>query len=83
MLHDPVPDIWLWVAFWIGITLLPAVWGGDAPAPAATGANPSLRAAHGISALGIVAMQQQQKTRDPAATQTQEARKRPFDFPLD
>jgi len=57
MLHDPVPNIWVWVAFWLGMIALAAFWGGDAPAPAATGTAPArLRVAHGLSALGIIAI---------------------------
>jgi hypothetical protein len=55
MLHDPVPDTWLWVACWaIALALLlrsdngmPAV---VAPRPVPT----SLRVAHGVSALALV-----------------------------
>jgi hypothetical protein len=55
MLRDPVPDIWLWVTFWLGMTALAAFRGGGATAPAAAGAAPvQLRVAHGIAALGII-----------------------------
>jgi hypothetical protein len=55
MLHDPVPDIWLWVAFWLGMTALVAFRARDATAPTAISAAPvRLRVAHGISALGII-----------------------------
>src|SRR5262249_26832417 len=55
MLHDPVPDTWLWVACWaIALALLlrsdngvPVV-GAPRPVPA------RLRAAHGVSALALV-----------------------------
>ena len=26
MLHDPVPDTWVWVAFWLGMTMLAGFW---------------------------------------------------------
>jgi hypothetical protein len=55
MLHVPVPDIWLWVAFWLAIIALVAFRGNDATAPTAVAADPArLRVAHGITALGIV-----------------------------
>lgn len=57
MLHDPVPDIWVWSAFWLGMAALAAFWSSDAPAPADAGAAPAwLRVAHGVSALCIIAM---------------------------
>jgi hypothetical protein len=57
MFHDPVPDTWLWVLFWAAMTALVAR--GDNDAPAATAVRPPpawLRVAHGVSALGIVAI---------------------------
>ena len=55
MLRDPVPDIWLWVTFWLGMTALAAFRGGEVTTPAAAGAAPvQLRVAHGIAALGVI-----------------------------
>ena len=55
MLHDPVPDIWLWIACWaIAIALLLRP---DVGVPAAVAPRPvpaPLRVAHGVSALAIV-----------------------------
>jgi hypothetical protein len=57
MLHDPVPDTWLWVAFWLGMTVLAGFWRNETPAPPPADAAPApLRVAHGISALGIIAI---------------------------
>ena len=57
MLHDPVPDIWVWVAFWLGMTTLAGFWRNETPAPPPANAAPApLRVAHGISALGIIAI---------------------------
>ena len=33
MLHDPVPDTWVWVAFWLGMTTLAAFLRKEKPAP--------------------------------------------------
>ena len=55
MLHDPVPDTWLWVACWV--IALALVLRSDNGAPAlvqARGIPPSLRVAHGVSALVLV-----------------------------
>jgi len=55
MLHDPVPDTWLWVACWaIALTLLLR---SDSGAPARVTARlvpVPLRVAHGVSALALV-----------------------------
>src|SRR5215472_15295680 len=55
MLHDPVPDTWLWVACWaIAIALLLR---SDSGAPARVAARlvpVPLRVAHGVSALALV-----------------------------
>ena len=57
MLHDPVPDTWVWVAFWLGMTTLAVFWRNETPAPRTANAAPApLRVAHGISALGIIAI---------------------------
>jgi hypothetical protein len=57
MLHARVPDIWLWIAFWCVMIALVAFRGSDAAAPKPIGVAPArVRAAHGISALGIVAI---------------------------
>ena len=57
MLHDPVPDTWVWVAFWLGMTTLAGFWRKEMPAPPPGNAAPApLRVAHGISALGIIAI---------------------------
>jgi hypothetical protein len=57
MLHDPVPDTWLWIAFWVGMTALAAPWSSKASAPAVASPVPvRLRVAHGISALCIIAI---------------------------
>jgi hypothetical protein len=55
MLHDPVPDTWLWVACWaIAIALLLRSDNG-VPAVVAPRAVPApLRVAHGVSALALV-----------------------------
>jgi hypothetical protein len=55
MLHDPVPDTWLWVACWaIALTLLLRSDSG-APARVAARLVPGpLRVAHGVSALALV-----------------------------
>jgi succinate dehydrogenase hydrophobic anchor subunit len=55
MLHDPVPDTWLWVGCW-GIVLVVLLW-PDNGAPARLAARPvpaPLRVAHGVSALALV-----------------------------
>jgi succinate dehydrogenase/fumarate reductase cytochrome b subunit len=55
MLHDPVPDTWLWVACWvIAIALL--LWSDDDASAkvAARPVPPALRVAHGVSALALV-----------------------------
>jgi len=55
MLHDPVPDTWLWVACWaIALAvLLPS--DSDAPARVTARLVPApLRVAHGVSALALV-----------------------------
>jgi hypothetical protein len=55
MLHDPVPDTWLWVACWaIAIALLLR---SDNGVPAVVAPRPvpaPLRVAHGVSALALV-----------------------------
>jgi hypothetical protein len=55
MLHDPVPDTWLWVACWaIALALLLR---SDNSVPAVLAPRPipaPLRVAHGVSALAIV-----------------------------
>jgi hypothetical protein len=57
MLHARVPDIWLWIAFWCVMIALVAFRGSNATAPKAVAADAvRVRAAHGISALGIVAI---------------------------
>jgi hypothetical protein len=49
MLHDPVPDTWVWVAFWLGMPALAWFWRDDMPAPPPADAAPAaLRVAHGI-----------------------------------
>ena len=57
MLHDPAPDTWAWVAFWLGMTTLAEFWRNETPAPRTANAAPApLRVAHGISAVGIIAI---------------------------
>jgi hypothetical protein len=57
MLHDPVRDTWVWVAFWLLMTALAGFWRNETPAPLrVAAAPPPLRVAHGISALGIIAI---------------------------
>jgi hypothetical protein len=57
MLHDPVPDIWLWSAFWVGMTALTGFRGSNAEAPATFRPAPvRLRVTHGVSALCIIAI---------------------------
>jgi len=55
MLHDPVPDTWLWVACW-SIVLARLLWSdNDAPARFSARHVPApLRAAHGVSAFVLV-----------------------------
>ena len=54
MLHDPVPDKWLWVACWaIGLVLLVRS-DNNVPAKPARPVPAPLRVAHGVSALAIV-----------------------------
>lgn len=56
MLHNPVPDTWVWIAFWLGMTTLAGLWRNETPAsPPANAAPASLRVAHALSA-GIIAM---------------------------
>jgi len=55
MLHDPVPETWIWVAGWM--LAVAALFGADSDAPAPARVQPipaALRVAHGISALAIV-----------------------------
>src|SRR5215467_13480521 len=55
MLHDPVPDTWIWVAGWMLAVVALLRVDSDAPAPAKVQPAPeALRVAHGISALAIV-----------------------------
>ena len=57
MLHDPVSDIWVWVIFWLVMTALAGFARNETPAPPPADAAPArLRVAHGISALGIIAI---------------------------
>src|SRR5215471_10269317 len=57
MLRDPVPDTWVWVAFWLGMTTLAGFWRNETRAPPPANAAPApLRVAHGISAVGIIAI---------------------------
>ena len=52
-----MPDTWLWIAFWVGMTALAAPWGSNAIAPVVVSPVPArLRVAHGISALCIIAL---------------------------
>jgi hypothetical protein len=55
MLHDPVPDTWLWVACWAIALALLLRSDSDAPARVAVRLVPvPLRVAHGVSALALV-----------------------------
>ena len=55
MLHDPVPDTWLWVACWAIALVLLLRSDNDAPAVVAPRPVPApLRVAHGVSALALV-----------------------------
>ena len=55
MLHDPVPDTWLWVACWAIALALLLQSDNDAPARVAVRLVPvPLRVAHGVSALALV-----------------------------
>lgn len=57
MLHDPIPDRWVWVAFWVAAAVYVALPEGSAVAPTQVrSAFARLRVAHGISALGIIAL---------------------------
>src|SRR5215831_3532912 len=51
MLHDPVPDTWLWVACWaIALALLVRLDNGASARVAARPVPAPLRVAHGLSA---------------------------------
>jgi hypothetical protein len=55
MLHDPVPDTWLWVAYWV--IALALLFRSDNSVPAVLSPRPipaPLRVAHGVSALALV-----------------------------
>ena len=55
MLHDPVPDTWLWVACWAIALALLLRSHNDAPATLTARHVPvPLRVAHGVSALALV-----------------------------
>ena len=55
MLHDPVPDTWLWVACWAIALALLLQSDNDRPARVAVRLVPvQLRVAHGVSALAPV-----------------------------
>jgi hypothetical protein len=55
MLHDPVPDTWLWVACWAIATALLLRSDNSVPAVLAPRPIPApLRVAHGVSALTLV-----------------------------
>jgi hypothetical protein len=55
ILHDPVPDTWLWVACWAIALALLLRSDNDAPARAAARLVPvPLRVAHGVSALALI-----------------------------
>jgi len=55
MLHDPVPDTWLWVACWaIALALLLRSDNGVPAVVAPRSVPPPLRVAHGVSALALV-----------------------------
>ena len=55
MLHDPVPDTWLWVACWVIAIALLLRSDDDASAKVAPRLVPAgLRVAHGVSALALV-----------------------------
>jgi len=55
MLHDPVPDTWLWVACWAIALALLLRSDNDAPARVAMRLVPvPLRVAHGVSALALI-----------------------------
>lgn len=54
MLHDPVPDTWLWVACWAIALALLLRSDNDAPTMLATRPVPApLRVAHGVAALAL------------------------------
>ena len=55
MLHDPLPDRWLWVACWGIVIALLLRWDRDATAQRGACSTPvPLRVAHGLSALAIL-----------------------------
>jgi hypothetical protein len=55
MLHDPVPDTWLWVTGWAIVLALILRSDNDAPANVAVYVvPPPLRVAHGVAALALV-----------------------------
>jgi hypothetical protein len=55
MLHDPVPDTWLWVAGWAIVLALMLRPDNGAPAKVAACLVPTpLRVAHGVAALALV-----------------------------
>jgi hypothetical protein len=57
MLHDPVPDTWLWVGCWLIALAVLLRSNNDAPARLVARPVPApLRVAHGVSALVLVAI---------------------------
>src|SRR5262249_54103873 len=55
MLHDPMPDTWLWVAWWaIALALLLRSDSGTPARVAMRSVPVPLRVAHGVSALALV-----------------------------
>jgi hypothetical protein len=55
MLHDPVPDTWLWVAGWAIVLALMLRSDNDTPVKVAVCVVPTpLRVAHGVAALALV-----------------------------
>jgi len=55
MLHDPVPDTWLWVAGWAIVLALMLRSDNDTPAKVTVCVVPTpLRVAHGVAALALV-----------------------------
>jgi hypothetical protein len=54
MIHDPVPDTWVWIVFWAIMCFVVARPDGAAASTVVKAAPAGLRVAHGVSALGII-----------------------------
>lgn len=57
MLHDPVPEVWLWIACWVIAVAVVLRSANDTPARVAACPVPvPLRVAHGVSAFALVSI---------------------------